>query len=75
MYDEALMDFLFPSKETAEDLAYGVGLDDGHLKRLIQLIHRKKLKLKTREQIIDELELDEEDIELLDDFDSYSHLL
>ena len=51
------------------------GLEQGQLKHLVFLINRKKLKAKTREQIIDELEMDEAGINILDNFDSYVHLL
>lgn len=51
------------------------GLVEGSLKRLILSIHRKLAKKKSREQIIDELELDDRDIMVLDNYDSYAHLL
>ena len=38
-------------------------------------IHRKMQKQLTRQQIINELEMDEEDIEVLDNFEAYKHLL
>ena len=38
-------------------------------------IRRKRLKSKTREQIIDELELEGNEISILDDFESYEHML
>ena len=51
------------------------GLEQGRIQTIAQLIHNKKLKSKTREQIIDELELDEAQIKILDNFESYTHLL
>jgi hypothetical protein len=48
---------------------------EGELGKLIDLIHRKILKNKTREQIIDELELNEAEIEILDKFEQYIYLL
>ena len=51
------------------------GLEQGQLKKLVNQIQRKKLKSKTRQQIIDELELDEDDIEVLNNFERYTHLL
>ena len=51
------------------------GLEQGQIKRLVFQIHRKKLKNKSREQIIDELEMDEDSLNILDNFDSYLHLL
>jgi len=45
------------------------------LERLVRQIYRKKLKMKTREQIIDELELEANDIDVLDNFESYRHLV
>ena len=38
---------------------------------LVELIHKKKLKKKTREQIVEELDLDASGIEILDNFDSH----
>jgi len=55
------------------------GHQEGHQEGLIAgkllLIYRKLLKQKNREQIIDELELDDQDIIILDNFDSYAHLM
>ena len=48
---------------------------DALLEKLVKLIHRKKLKMKTREQIIDELELEPDEIEILDNFELYQHLI
>ena len=52
-----------------------VGREEGELRRIVQQIHRKKQKSKTREQIIEELELDEESIKILDNFENFSYLL
>ena len=52
-----------------------VGREEGELRRIVQQIHRKKQKSKTREQIIDELEMNADDIEILDNFENYTHLL
>ena len=51
------------------------GREEGKLENLVKLIYKKKLKLKTREQIIDELELEESEIQILDNFDKYTYLL
>ena len=51
------------------------GLEQGRLVKLLGLIQRKKIKLKTREQIINDLELEVDEIKILDDFESYEHLL
>ena len=51
------------------------GREEGELNHLVQLIHRKKQKSKTRNQIIEELELDEEAIEILDNFENFTYLL
>ena len=51
------------------------GMQQGQLVRLIGLIQRKRLKFKTREQIISDLDLEEDEIKILDDFESYKHLL
>lgn len=83
MFNQALIDFLYPTAEQLQEYALakakeeGVerGLEQGQLKQLVFLIHRKLLKSKTREQIIDELEMDEDGIRVLDNFDSYVHLL
>ena len=48
---------------------------EGEIRRLLNQISKKQLKKKTREQIIDELELDTNGIEILDNFNDYSHLL
>ena len=72
MYQDAVLDYLFPSKER---LSWVEGYEEGELKQLVQLIHKKKLKSKSREQIIEELEMDETNIEILDNFDAYTHLL
>jgi len=87
VYSKAVLDFLYPTKEQLiameleearlEARAEGreQGLEQGQLKSLVSQIHRKKLKGKTREQIIDELEMDESNFRLIDDFDSYTNLL
>ena len=51
------------------------GKQEGMIEQLVKLIHRKKLKMKTREQIIDELELEPGQVEILDNFEAYRHLL
>ena len=51
------------------------GMEQGQLKKLAKLIQRKKLESKTRQQIIDELGLDADDVEVLDAFENYTHLL
>ena len=48
---------------------------EARIEELITLIHRKKLKMKTREQIINELELDTNQVEILDNFEAYQHLI
>ena len=52
-----------------------IGISKGELRTLVALIHRKKLKHKTRGQIIDELELNEAEVEILDHFNKYTYLL
>ena len=51
------------------------GMEEGRLKAIVNQINIKKLKSKTRQQIIEELELSESDIEVLDNFENYTHLL
>jgi hypothetical protein len=51
------------------------GIEKGDLKRLISLIDKKLLKHKTREQIIDELEIDASEIDILDNLEKYKELL
>ena len=51
------------------------GREEGTLRRLVDQINRKKLKNKTREQIIDELEMRDSDIKVLDQFENYTYLL
>ena len=75
MTDEAFFDLLYPSEEWEREFIRNEGRVEGQLQTLIDLIYRKTLKSKTREQIIDELELDEEGIQILDNFDSYTHFL
>ena len=55
--------------------AIEMGMEQGQLIRLLRLIQRKRLKFKTREQIICDLDLEEEEIKILDDFESYERLL
>ncbi|MCL1918568.1 MAG: hypothetical protein FWG14_09680 [Peptococcaceae bacterium] len=57
------------------DTAREEGREEGELEKLIGLIHRKMLKNKTREQIADELELNEAEAEILENFDKYTYLL
>ena len=76
MYQDAVLDYLFPSKERLSwNEGHEEGLEQGELKQLVRQIHKKKLKSKSRQQIIDELEMDESNIDVLDNFDSYAHLL
>jgi len=79
MLDKAVIDFLYPTPEQLNEYALAKaveeGLEQGQLKHLVFQINRKILKAKTREQIIDELEMDEDGINILDNFDSYIHLL
>ena len=51
------------------------GIEQGRLVHLLTSIQRKRLKSKTREQIIGELELEGDEIKILDDFESYEHML
>jgi hypothetical protein len=51
------------------------GRAEGEIARLIKLIHIKKAKMKTRVQIIEELELDEVEARILDHYDDYLYLL
>ena len=51
------------------------GMRQGRIIQLVSSIQRKRLKSKTREQIINDLELEEDEIKILDDFESYKHLL
>ena len=51
------------------------GREEGRYIFLLNLIDKKKHKNKTREQIIDELELDENEIEILDNFEGKAHLI
>jgi hypothetical protein len=62
-------------KLEGEAIGITKGIPKGELKNLIMLIHRKKLKNKTRDQIIAELELEGAEIETLDNFDNYTYLL
>ena len=48
---------------------------EAEIRIVVRQINRKKLKMKTREQIIDELELEPEQVEVLDNFEAYRHLL
>ena len=48
---------------------------EAELRQIVRLIDRKKNKMKTREQIIDELELEPEQFKILDNFESYRHLI
>jgi len=52
--------------EEGREEGWKKGKEEGRLSKLIKLIQIKKQKNKTREQIIDELEMDETDIEILD---------
>ena len=51
------------------------GIEIGELKSLVKSIHKKTLKNKSREQIIDGLELDIKEIEILDNLGKYMYLL
>jgi hypothetical protein len=48
---------------------------DGKMLSIVELIDKKRAKNKTREQIIDELELDEAGIDLLDNLETYREKL
>ena len=48
---------------------------EAFLETIVEKIYSKKLKQKTREEIIDELELKVSEIEILDNFESYKHLV
>ena len=61
-------------QETRREAKYE-GKIEGKIEHLVGQIHRKKLKMKTREQIIDELELEPEQVEILDNFDDYRYLI
>ena len=60
---------------TAIEMGMEQGMEQGQLIKLLGQIQRKHLKQKTREQIIDELELEDEDLQILDNFESYVHLI
>jgi predicted transposase YdaD len=47
------------------------GKDKGYLQTLIRLIEKKLAKNRTRDEIINELELEEADIKVLDNLDTY----
>ena len=61
--------------EQGKVLGIKQGLEQGRLVQLLSSIERKRLKAKTREQIIHELDLEENEIAILDNFESYKHLL
>lgn len=77
MYQEAMIRVLFPTDEERaeharieameEGLKEGLeqGREEGRIVVLLNKIHRKTLKSKTREQIIDELEMSEDEIKIL----------
>jgi len=48
---------------------------EARLEQLVRFIHKKKLKNKTRSQIIDELELESDQIQVLDNFEAYRNLI
>jgi hypothetical protein len=64
-------------KLTEEDLMEEreEGRAEGKLIILLDLIMKKRDKMKSREQIINELELGADEIKILDNFDEYAHLL
>jgi len=51
------------------------GLEEGVISNIVKLICRKLSKKKTREQIIDELDLDESEIKILDNISDYTEYL
>jgi hypothetical protein len=55
--------------------AFDNGLDNGGMLKLIEQIDKKHAKNKSRDQIIDELELDEAGIDLLDNLETYRQKL
>ena len=68
---EDVLRILYPTEEMVRE----EGKEEGQLLNLIKLIQRKIHKSKTRDQIIDELELDEQEIKILDNFETYMHML
>jgi predicted transposase YdaD len=61
--------------QIAEEKGMEKGREEGRLAELVTLIQKKKLKEKTRGQIIDELELEEDEINILDNFGEYEYLI
>jgi hypothetical protein len=60
--------------EVAEEIGMEKGMEKGSMLRLVRMIDIKLAKNKSREQIIDELELDSEGIGVLDRIDEYRKL-
>ena len=61
--------------ELVSTISEARGKAEGKLEKLVTQIHKKKLKEKSREQIIDELELDINEVEILDNFEKYLYLI
>ena len=79
-----LLDFLHKFKNEVdamfsliynEERAKEVAREEGGIKTLVIQITKKKLKMKTREQIIEELELDTNGIDILDNINDYIYLI
>jgi uncharacterized Fe-S cluster-containing protein len=66
---------VFSEFYTLEDEIRAEGKIEDRLVTLLHQIKKKKKKSKPREKIIDELELEEQDLYLLDNFESYKHLI
>ena len=79
MYQVDVRKILFPTEEELQEYARREGRkegrQEGRLAILVDLIHRKMQKQLSRQQIINELEMDEDDIKVLDNFENYKYLL
>ena len=73
--EELIEDAMFEGKKEGMKEGMKQGMKQGRLETLVRQVHRKMQKHLTRQQIINELELDEEDIEILDNFENYKYLL
>jgi hypothetical protein len=60
--------------EVAEEIGMEKGMEKGKAQQLVRMMDIKLAKNKSREQIIDELELDGEGIGVLDRIDEYREL-
>jgi hypothetical protein len=75
---DAMFSLIYDEKralEVAREEGREEGREDGEVRKLLKQIIAKRRKLKTREHIIDELELSASDIAVLDRFDEYAYLL